>query len=59
MPAFTADRGMIVGGGPAGTMARRRVPPPVVETGVARADPASKSKISAGRAEKAARRTKP
>jgi hypothetical protein len=31
----------------------------VVDTGVARADPASKSKISAERAEKAARRTKP
>jgi hypothetical protein len=32
MPAFTAESGMIAGGGPDGTMARRRMPPLVVET---------------------------
>ena len=35
IPAFTAESGMIAGGGPAGTTARRRVPPLVVEAGVA------------------------
>ena len=48
IPGFTAESGMIVGGGPAGTMARRRVPPLVAETGAARDDPASKSRSAPG-----------
>ena len=63
MPAFTSDSGMIAGGGPAGTIARRRTPPPAVDTGVdtgaARDDAASNDRVSAVRREKPARRTKP
>jgi hypothetical protein len=59
---------MIAGGGPEGMMARRRVPPPLVDadadadTGAATADeeaPAARSNPRATRREKPARRTKP
>jgi hypothetical protein len=73
MPAFTAESGMIAGGGPDGTIARRRtpwlLPAPPDDAGADDADadapgaafevPASNSNPSAVRTEKPARRTKP
>ena len=66
MPAFTAESGMIAGGGPEGTIARRRtpwlLPPPDADAAAAGAAlevPASNSNPSAVRTEKPARRTKP
>jgi hypothetical protein len=69
MPGFTAESGMIAGGGPDGTIARRRrplwLPPPDTDAdadalpGAAFDVPASKSNPSAVRTAKKARRTKP
>ena len=52
MPAFTAESGMIVGGGPAGTTARRRVPPLVAETGAARDEPCEQKQDQRGEGKK-------
>jgi len=73
MPAFTSESGMIAGGGPDGTIARRRTPLPPdlddvedtdVAPGAARDVPGrnteTKSEVSAAkRTETPARRTKP